>query len=323
MEQQVFCMETRPLRAGYSGQIRSTILPVVLLAAALVTGCAQVDHLKARFRESQSTPRAVTTEPAVRGRSATPQLGVIVNDELQRGHYVEGEKALRRYLAEHPGDVLAQSMLRQLTGDPGQMLGRTSRSYVVHPGDTFSTLAARYLGDPDLFLALARYNGSTNPSRLSTGESIRLPMSAPSAPVARNVTASGSSATPQRLSPGDASTAFSTPASTIEAAAAKAARLQAESVALLDQGQKSQALARLGEALDMDPSLRPSGPKAVSLRHELVANYHQRAIVLYRDQHLNQAITLWNRVLAIDPGYEPAVIYRARALELKQRLKQL
>ena len=55
---------------------------------------------------------------------------------------------------------------------------------------------------------------------------------------------------------------------------------------------------------------------------DLVATFHQRAIVLYRDQQLDPAIALWDRVLAIDPGYEPATVYRTRALELKQRLKQ-
>ncbi|HTM29615.1 MAG TPA: LysM domain-containing protein, partial [Rhodanobacter sp.] len=59
-----------------------------------------------------------------------------------------------------------------------------------------------------------------------------------------------------------------------------------------------------------------------ALRSQLLDSYHERAIVLYRDQQLDQAIVLWNRVLAIAPGYEPAVVYRARALELKQRLRQ-
>ena len=66
----------------------------------------------------------------------------------------------------------------------------------------------------------------------------------------------------------------------------------------------------------------PSGADARALRKQLVAVYHQRAIVLYRDQQLDQAISLWNRVLAIEPDFEPATVYRARALELKQRLKQ-
>jgi hypothetical protein len=46
-------------------------------------------------------------------------------------------------------------------------------------------------------------------------------------------------------------------------------------------------------------------------------------VVLYRDQKLDQAIALWDHVLAIDPGYERATIYRARAIELQHRLKQI
>jgi len=67
----------------------------------------------------------------------------------------------------------------------------------------------------------------------------------------------------------------------------------------------------------------PVGPQAAALREQLLASYHERAIVLYRDQQLDQAIALWDRILAINPNYEPAVIYRARALELKHRLKQI
>ena len=93
-------------------------------------------------------------------------------------------------------------------------------------------------------------------------------------------------------------------------------------MALLGQGHQQQALARLDEALLINPRLQSSGPEAASLRQQLVVSYHQRAIVLYRNQQLDPAISLWDHVLAIDPGYEPAVVYRARARELKQRLKQ-
>ena len=102
----------------------------------------------------------------------------------------------------------------------------------------------------------------------------------------------------------------------------EAKRLQRESVALFDQGYRQQALARLDKALTIEPGLQPSGTAAAALRKDLVTSFHQRAIVLYRDQKLDQAITLWNRVLAIDPNYEPALVYRTRALELKSRLKQ-
>lgn len=315
-------MSSIRFRRPYVCRLRSARLAGVLLAGLVVAGCAPIAGIKTRVvnwaNAEPSAPAATAAETP-----STPRLSAIVNDELERGHYGEGEQALRRYLRQHPDDQQAKSMLRQLTVNPEQMLGHASRPYVVRPGDSYSVLAARFLGDPNLFLILARYNGSTNPSQLSVGGTLRIPTSAPSGSAAAKAAAAGAQGADLRA--GGASRSMVPPPSAraTEAAAAKAARLQAESIALFGRGQKAQALARLDQALDLDPRLPPSGPKAASLRGQLLANYHQRAVILYRDQKLDPAIALWNHVLAIDPGYEPALIYRARALELKQRLKQL
>ncbi|WP_090451355.1 LysM domain-containing protein [Dyella sp. OK004] len=245
-------------------------------------------------------------------------LTAIVRGDLQQGHYAAGEKALRQYLRQHPGDRAAQAMLRQLTGDPVQMLGALSRTYVVKTGDSYGSLAARYLGDASLFLVLARYNDSTQPSVLRAGQTLRIPASAKSVMSQGLAAASGGEAS----SP-DTLVVRSGAVPDTESPATKAIRLQKESVVLLGQGQKAQALAHLGDALSLDPKLKPSSSEAASLRTQLLSSYHQRAIVLYRDQQLDPAIALWDRVLAIDPGYEPATIYRTRALELKKRLTQL
>ncbi|MFC5581037.1 LysM peptidoglycan-binding domain-containing protein [Rhodanobacter terrae] len=276
-------------------------VPLILLGLA---GCAQVDALKSKVNRNSTTTSAAPPAPP-ESRRPTPSFPAIVN-ELQLGHYSEGEQDLRQYLLLHPGDRPAQAMLRQLTIDPKQALGSRSHSYTVQAGDSYSTLAARYLGDPGSFLILARYNGSANPSMLRLGETVHLPLSrAGTSSAAGDASGSGSD-TPAAELPNE-----------------KAQRLQRESLSLLDQGRNDQALARLGEALSIDPKLKPVGPQALALREQLLASYHERAIVLYRDQQLDPAITLWNRILAIDPNYEPAVIYRARALELKHRLKQI
>ena len=287
----------------------------MLFAGALATlgmsGCAGLGR----------RPSVVTTRPVLPVTPAeaprTRSLSEIVNNELQLGHYAEGERALQQYLKQHPGDHAAQTMLRQLTADPRQMLGERWHPHVVQSGDSYSTLAARYLGDPNLFLILARYNDSTNPSMLRAGETLHIPATARSTP-------------PETLSPvagnddrdaiAGAANTQATP--TDEPPAAKARRLQKESTSLLDQGRKDQALARLGKALAIDPRLKSADAGTTALRIQLLGSYHERAIVLYRDQQLEQAIALWNRVLAIDPGYEPAVVYRARARELQHRLKQ-
>ena len=286
------------------------------LLALLLAGCAPISKFKSRVVVQPVAAKDAAPQPAV-GAVSDTSLTAIINNQILRGHYVEGEKALRSYLVQHPGDRAAEALLRQLTVDPRQMLGREGTVYVVQPGDSWSTLAARYLGDSGLFLVLARYNGSTNPSLLRAGERLHMPLSAAgdgqsNGAVAAESTTQGSAQGPVPGSKGIA-----------ESSSVKAARLQQEGIALMNQGERDEALSRLDQALTIDPQLKPSGPASVSLRKRLVASYHQRAIVLYRDQQLDQAITLWDRALAIDPGFEPAIIYRARAMELKLRLKQL
>ncbi|TAL86184.1 MAG: LysM domain-containing protein [Rhodanobacter sp.] len=293
-----------------------------------VAGCAQVDKLKTRVSDSLGPHRTVKFTPApqpaeTRGPTGNSLAG-IVNNQLEHGHYTEGEKALRRYLTQHPDDRTAKSLLQQLLVDPVRQLGSQWLPHQVQPGDSYSSLAARYLGDSGRFLILARYNGSTNPSILRVGRILRLPVSGQhdSTPTenANAKRAATVAATTTGSAEVSASSADSRPDS--EPAKARAERLQGESVALLKHGRRQQALAKLDQALTVDPQLKPA-EAAVALRKQLVSSYHQRAIVLYRDQHLNQAIALWDHVLAIDPQFEPAVIYRARARELKRRLRQL
>jgi tetratricopeptide (TPR) repeat protein len=279
-------------------------LPASLLVVLLLGGCSQVGRLKSRLGAHTTVTPASAPVPQTPTPAAAPSLAAIINGDLQHGRYAAGEQALRGYLAQHPDDRAAQATLRQLTVDPRQALGRAARAHVVQAGESWSTLAARHLGDASQFLVLARYNGSTDPSLLRAGDTVQLPQSA--APTAE-LTA----------------TAEAAPAPVAESTAAKAQRLQAESMSLLAQGQRPQALARLDAALTLDPRLKPApGAAAAALRKDVLAGYHQRAIVLYRDQQLDPAIALWDRVLAIDPDYEPATVYRTRALELKQRLKQ-
>lgn len=293
--------------------LRGVLLTVLLSAA----GCAQISALKSRAAQSNhsssSQPSTTHGTPLAAAETSDQSLSSIINDDLQNGRYAEGHQALDQYLQRHPGDHAAQSMLRQLTGDPVQMLGAASHPHVVQPGESFSTLAARYLGDANQFLILARYNNASNPSLLRVGATLKLPASASSASNAAATNA-----------PADATVSHVDGSSSSNGAApeAKARQLQAESISLMAHGQKAQALARLDAALTLDPTLKSSGPDEASLRAQLVNNYHQQAIVLYRDQQLDRAIALWDRVLTIDPDYEPAKVYRARAMELKQRLQQ-
>lgn len=54
-----------------------------------------------------------------------------------------------------------------------------------------------------------------------------------------------------------------------------------------------------------------------------VDGLHRQAINAYRAQDLDTAILLWNQILAADPSYEGARLYRSQALALKKRLNSL
>jgi tetratricopeptide (TPR) repeat protein len=283
------------------------LLPMAMLAAA---GCVPLSKHRAGV-SVQRYPSGAEKSPVAAAPSNPSSLAAIINEKIQHGRYAEGERALRQFLVEHPGDGAAQAMLYQLTVDPTQMLGSDARDYTVKSGESYSSLAARYLGDASLFVVLARYNGSHNPSNLRVGQTLRIPRSKP-----------GEGAVVSDTSPSSEMAAPHTEAITDASPAEKARLLQDESVSLFKEGRRQDALQCLDHALLIQPNLKSNGAIASSLRKQLVANYHEQAVVLYRDQKLDPAIALWDRVLAIDPGFEPAVIYRTRALELKQRLKQ-
>jgi tetratricopeptide (TPR) repeat protein len=303
--------------------LRYGMLAAALLGSSLVSGCAQLGFKKPTVTitpaRAQASPRS-QAESNVATAEAAPSLSLsaIVRRYLQNGHYAEGEKALRAYLQDHPGDRTAQFFLRQLTGDPKQILGAASIPHVVQPGESYSTLAAKYLGDANLFLVLARYNDSTDPALIRVGSTLQLPATQNAAALMAAAPPPAASAAPATAAPptAPAPLAASLPPSQ------RALQLESQSLALYRQGQKDQAVSVLDQALALNPQLKSADPDFGALRRMWVANSHQQAMVLYLDQHLDQAIALWNRILTVDPGYEPAVVYRTRALELKQRLQQ-
>lgn len=282
----------------------------------LAGGCAKVTIDK---KEGTEPTRISPSGQTVSGKESGSEqsLTAIVNRDLQNGRYEEGERALKRYMQAHPGDRTAELYLRQLQEDPKQALGTASTPHVVQPGESYSTLAAKYLGDPNLFLVLARYNGSTNPSRIRTGSSLQLPVHAVENGVVSSVV---QQAPPQTSVAPAAATVISAPPAAMPAP--RAEQLKNQSLALYRSGHRDQAIDVFDQALSLDPHLKSADTNFPALSQAWIAKSHQQAMVFYLDQHLDQAIALWDRILVVDPDYEPATLYRARALELKQRLQQ-
>jgi len=81
------------------------------------------------------------------------------------------------------------------------------------------------------------------------------------------------------------------------------------------------------EALQLSTSLDPSNTEAqeqLSAAEATVADYHYReGLAAYRKQELDKAIASWDRVLEIDPEHANASLYRAQALDLKEKLSKM
>src|SRR3546814_10970209 len=73
------------------------------------------------------------------------------------------------------------------------------------------------------------------------------------------------------------------------------------------------------KALALAPGLEPATERRNALRNTLVLDYHEAAIIRYRNQQLDEALVFWDKALALDPQFAPAQGYRLRALALTRR----
>lgn len=126
----------------------------------------------------------------------------------------------------------------------------------------------------------------------------------------------------KRQAPGDAWTPWLNPLE----ARANALLWQQRGMAQLElasMDSRQRAYEAFGNALALIPTLEPARAQRQTLRQALVLDYHEAAIVQYRNQQLDAALTLWDKALALDPQFAPAQGYRTRAVELKRRLQNL
>lgn len=90
-----------------------------------------------------------------------------------------------------------------------------------------------------------------------------------------------------------------------------------------DMQSHEKAFAAFGEALALSPGIEPATTHHKTMQSALVLDYHETAIVHYRNQQLDEALELWDKALTLDPQFAPAQGYRLRAMELKRRVQNL
>ena len=104
---------------------------------------------------------------------------------------------------------------------------------------------------------------------------------------------------------------------------AEAEQLYAIGIEEFNKGKDEQALKTLSDALKLNPNHTQARKQIADLKLTVIESYHKKAMVLYRKQELSQAIQIWDEILQLDPNYDLAKQYKARALELKRRIEQL
>ena len=326
--------------------------PLLLATSPMLTGCSQLrieanqfwTHLQDQSTQAKQQP--AQQQPAQANETRKPERTAADIHQiirlLENGQFQAGHDELSAYLQRHPNDATARSLNHQIEVDPVVTLGPPKRHYTVQPGDTLGGLAAKYLGSPLKFLILARYNHIKRSKDLRVGQVIDLPArkpdegsdaSKPAEPSARDTQAAGSphpSTSPSKASTKAKPVPEATTPPTIPPKASllgkrENAALKQQEIGLnaLNKHYNAVAYQAFKRALAIDPTLQPAKQETKRLGPKLVRQYHEEALAAYRDQKLNRAIALWNKALAIDPNYEPALGYRARALELEHRLKQL
>jgi tetratricopeptide (TPR) repeat protein len=154
------------------------LLAASIAASLLVSACQVADNSSmsegsATGIVNASQSRQEETRWKITGNSRTDTNTAI--SALQVGKAEEARKLLQSATQQGRVDSRAVSLLKQIDTGPNAFFGENYFEYTVNTGEFLSTISKRFLGDPLLFFALARYNGIENPSRINAGMTIRIP----------------------------------------------------------------------------------------------------------------------------------------------------
>lgn len=241
---------------------------------------------------------------------------------LQTGDTQSARREFEAVLVSNPKQARSRALLKQIDADPVNYLGSEHFEYKVQSGDTMALIAKRFLGEPLNFFVLARYNGIQNPSQLEVGQALKIPgtyaaASTSALPDVETVTVEPLDVTNEQTGGEAPVVATTAPTQTVspanEARAPENAAGETENRQIADES--VDATTSVSAAADA-----PTRLSAVD--RDLVESYHKQAMVLYRQQLLNEAIELWDKAIALDPTHEQAITRRANAVALRERIKK-
>ncbi|HTI86677.1 MAG TPA: LysM domain-containing protein [Alphaproteobacteria bacterium] len=149
--------------------MRAAVVALILLTGGALAGCAQ----KQAAEPVAATPVAAPLQ-ATPGLKANERLQLAIRS-LQNGDTERAHVELTAFVAEQPRNRVGTGLLAQIETPIETYYPRDSFPLTLKSGESLSTVAQTYLGDPLQFYALARYNQIQNPSRVTAGQNIRVP----------------------------------------------------------------------------------------------------------------------------------------------------
>jgi len=373
-------------------QILIFLSVVTIVAVGVVTGCSPIPLPK------QTSD--VSVNPTSNSKSVSATAEKVVKKDLSPTQHVQqgisflklgsvdiAKNEFESALKKQPDNATAKKLLRQinLTVDEYFKDKPVTKSFISQPGDTFSTLAAKYLDDPLEFYILARFNNLENSSELVAGKIIKIPSvlvakkpqkipRKPVAPVnveynlAKKYYSQGRyQSAIAVLEPRVQSQQSDIPsrdllvltytkyafylvdkANLLEAQTVlekavviqpdnrklksqlyiiekqrNADRFYSEGIKSLKAGNNEKALEFFNKVAKLQPNHELAKKQIVKLEASVIDNLHKKAMTLYSNQELDDAIMNWDKVLKLNPKHELAKLYRQRAIELKVRLDKL
>lgn len=103
----------------------------------------------------------------------------------------------------------------------------------------------------------------------------------------------------------------------------KAENLFEDGLRLLQQDQQLAAFKKFRGVLQYRPNHELARKHVNKIRVTAVDQIHKKAMQAYRQHDLEKAISTWDHLLSIDPDHESAKLYRARSIDLRERVKRL
>jgi tetratricopeptide (TPR) repeat protein len=303
----------------HDGTKRSAL--ALLAATLLIAGCASPPPAPAPAASAPApAPAPVVPAPApapapeltpAQAKAQAQKLAIEAVDQLQNGEEAAARATLDKALELDAGNELARKLADQVKADADKELGPVFFRYTVQRDDSLSKIAQQYLGDRFRFYILAKYNGITNPNRLSAGQVIKVPGRTPPP-----------GATPATAGARPHAEPEAKPATEAAPAQPDASALIAKGVQMQRAGDLEGAYNAFSEAAQTDPGNRDAMMQRDAARQAMVRKYDREAAQAFQRQNLDLAIAKWDRILELDPANQKAKLERERALELKKKLAE-